>query len=58
MLDPRFPAAIGRCPYAPDDPRLNLSGTVGPGTLWPDATLEPGRCSSDFDITDPLGLAG
>ncbi len=37
MLDPRFPAAIGRRPHVPGDPSLNLSGTVGPNTLWPDA---------------------
>jgi hypothetical protein len=35
MLDPRFLAAIGRRPYAPDDPPLNLSGDLGPRTLRP-----------------------
>jgi hypothetical protein len=40
MLDPRFPAAIGRGQYALDDSPLNLPGSVGPGTLWPDATAQ------------------
>jgi hypothetical protein len=43
MLDPGFPAAIGRGPYVPGDPSLNLSGTVGPGTL--------GRTSDAGEVT-------
>ncbi len=38
MLDPGRVGAIGPGPYASDEPRLNLSGAVRPGTLWPDAT--------------------
>jgi len=42
MLDPRFPAAIGRDPYAAEEPPLNLPARLGRVPYGPMQQPEPG----------------